>query len=771
MITQAPTKQQTVTTTTLVIDQLQNYDFLETRYHLVRYVIPDALRYRKNPTDFGRVYNTIRDQIDYPYKSFQYDQLDGKKNKKWVIYVLYPREIPMRDVTLPWFQEAPLPRREIHFNDLPLHVLLKLLQISFFRGDETSRFVGQDKCYVYARPGGDKFHYCVEVELKGALTNREGDPTQEFRVIPHAKRFGKVEPPFQPSRPLFGKRAVGNKFFFIHLKSGVAEQEPAVYDIVTFPGKRAQVKYHDPRNLDAGKGKIVLDFIQQFLTNLRELGIIGHARERTFRMAHSPKVDHLPVQQLDIVGIYDNRLNSTHSIAEYVGLFNDMYPDIQFMALEDITHAPHGGALVLLDAKAEDFEEDGIFANESDPYRVLYTEHSGIPKQSLNVNLNDPDALEGGNYLDYPMLHPQDKDLQRNLHVALNELYLKCAVICGTEHFPLPLIPVEMAFVRRGRDDGATFTTALWFEEDMLHFANLGDPAESDAFYQLLDRWDVDWDEQYEMLLAERRRIVENGPPKDLPAFDIIVGRNLFVAIEDLEERILYDYNEISRRREEQRLVYPIAQLRLAPRYDELQKKRSTLLPLDQLAQRGLLDGSQQPTTAQARLSLTLYKQLQEYDALLEEVAVTHPTLSYKELTSGEWLERIAHIFGSKATREGKFRRSIIAGLYQDLDMFLSEKVQDVLHLYQGIWHDDTNAFLVGSPTGMSIEGQERAHLIRHFQIMQGTTHFDKEQLLSTMGVFFVRHKQYTVSPYYFHLIDLYVENVLRYASSGEEDF
>ena len=108
MITQARTKQQTVTTTTLVIDQPQNYALLEEQYRLVRYIIPDALRYRKNSTDFGRVYNTILDQIDYPYKSFQHDRLDGEKNKKWVIYVLYPREAAAKDILLPWFQDTPL---------------------------------------------------------------------------------------------------------------------------------------------------------------------------------------------------------------------------------------------------------------------------------------------------------------------------------------------------------------------------------------------------------------------------------------------------------------------------------------------------------------------------------------------------------------------------------------------------------------------------------------------------------------------------------------
>ncbi len=484
-------------------------------------------------------------------------------------------------------------------------------------------------------------------------------------------------------------------------------------------------------------------------------------------MAHTPKVDHLPLQRLESIGVYDNRLNRSRSVAEYVELFSGMYPDIHFEALEALTQAPRGGVLVLLDAKAEDFEEDGILAGENDPYLALYRAYPHIPKQSFNVNLNDPDALAGGNYLDYPMLHPQDKDLQRNIHVALSELYLKCAVIYGTAHFPLPLLLEDMAFIRKGRDDGATFTTALWFEENQLHFADLRNPEESAPFFQLLDTWEVDWDEQYERLLMERCRAIEDDQRKDLPAFDIMVGRDLFVAIEDLEERVLYNYDEIDRRRQEQRMAYPIEQLRLASRYAEIQKKRPSLLSLDQLAQRGLLDGSRLPATAQERQSLAFYRQLQQYDALLDEIAVTYPTLSYQELTSGEWLERIARIFGSKATDEGKYRRSMIARLYQDLDMFLSEKGRDV-HLYQGIWYDETNAFLVGSPTGMNVGGQERAHLIRRFQVLQGAAHFDKEQVLSTMGVLFVRHNQYTVSPYYFHLIDIYVENVLRYLTVGE---
>ncbi len=63
-----------------------------------------------------------------------------------------------------------------------------------------------------------------------------------------------------------------------------------------------------------------------------------------------------------------------------------------------------------------------------------------------------------------PMIQLQDKDFARNLHVVQSELYLKCAIIHGTAHFPLPFLPDELAFVRRGRSGGETITTALWFE-------------------------------------------------------------------------------------------------------------------------------------------------------------------------------------------------------------------------------------------------------------------------------------------------------------------
>jgi len=46
-----------------------------------------------------------------------------------------------------------------------------------------------------------------------------------------------------------------------------------------------------------------------------------------------------------------------------------------------------------------------------------------------------------------------------------------------------------------------------------------------------------------------------------------------------------------------------------------------------------------------------------------------------------------------------------------------------------------------------------------------GTEHFDIHPLLLATSVQFVRLDQYTVYPYAFYLIDLYVDHVLRFGN------
>ena len=74
----------------------------------------------------------------------------------------------------------------------------------------------------------------------------------------------------------------------------------------------------------------------------------------------------------------------------------------------------------------------------------------------------------------------------------------------------------------------------------------------------------------------------------------------------------------------------------------------------------------------------------------------------------------------------------------------------------------DDLRYVVGDTYGMNAT-QARAHRVRQFVVYQGEDKFDIQPMLDSMSVKFVRLKQYTVYPYYFHLIDLYIDNVLSH--------
>src|SRR6266487_5197623 len=227
----------TAQTTTLSVAKPSDIRPLAAAFKLIRYELPQDLYWRakRNPTEYGHMHNCLRDQLDYPYKTFKYDRLDPGKTR-WVVYVLYPHDVEPRPITIPFLTgEQALSQREISFADLDLHLLLKLLQIAYFRGEQAGRFIGQDLCYVYARTmktvKADSFHICLQIDLKGDIRNEAGNEKQEFKVIGHARPFRRVDKPNWSSYAYFGRKRRGGTVYFIHLKrpqlnDSVQAQEP-----------------------------------------------------------------------------------------------------------------------------------------------------------------------------------------------------------------------------------------------------------------------------------------------------------------------------------------------------------------------------------------------------------------------------------------------------------------------------------------------------------------------------------------------------------------
>jgi hypothetical protein len=245
-----------------------------------------------------------------------------------------------------------------------------------------------------------------------------------------------------------------------------------------------------------------------------------------------------------------------------------------------------------------------------------------------------------------------------------------------------------------------------------------------------------------------------------LPGYNVIVGRGLFVELAGMDERVLYDYDEIIRRQNAVETALPVEALKLLPHYDAIRPASS--LSSEDLLARELLDPRAQPRHTRERESVAFYRQLEQYDAFLDEVGQTHPAISFRTLTQGELWEEIIRIFAIQPDKHGHYTRAKLKGIYQRMGWFSSAKAKE-LQLYEGIWYDESgHSYLVFSAQPMKAK-QPRAHLIRRFDVYVGADRFDIGPLLLATSVQFVRLNQYTVYPYAFHLIDLYVENVLRF--------
>lgn len=522
--------------------------------------------------------------------------------------------------------------------------------------------------------------------------------------------------------------------------------------------------YHDLDHLESSVGKLLYDFIRGFTAHLARYGIDCRSKERHFTEFIPPDKGELqlPLPLLGTIGVFDNRLNRSLSLQHYLQVFSQWKPELRFSEIADLS-AYTGPALVIQDYNGEDFQPEGVLEHLADPYQALYKAHASLPKQSINVNRNKSDDCTAETYLDYAALSPGDGDFKLRLEVALAQLYLKDVIYSGRSvQERLPAAPTGLVFIRKDRyfPKQPAYETLLSFERDRLRFLDLRDPQQRQQADALLAQLGIDWEEMYEEMLVQHKKTGgQNEEGKELLSYDIIVGPGLFIELEDMHERVLYNYDEIMRRKAAVSMARPIEQFKLLPHYNEARNK--PLLSVEELHRLGLLEAGAGATTPTESESLQFYRRLAEYDAFLDELQLDYPEISFNNLTEGERLEQIYRIFDFHPDKHGRYTRAQIKALYQKRGWFTSEKKRDV-HLYEGIWYDAQHCYLVGSSQSMK-QQQPRAHLIRRFTIYRGEEHFDIRPLLRATSVQFVRYNQYTVYPYAFHLIDLYVENVLRF--------
>lgn len=783
------TETRSVRTTTLLVKYPNKFTVIEEKHKLVRYVVPQTFSGKQ--TDYSKLHVSLKNQLAFPYFFYTHDKIDGGDDN--AIYVLYPRNEPIEPVIIDFLSERELNHRVIAFSKLESHVLVKLLFAEFFQKEDQSRFTSRGKYYIYVKANKDlngniTSDLCLEIRINGHRNNnsKSSGDWLSFQITNHATRFRKVETPenwMKYAKPLFMKSAPHDGLVFFRqiradkLPEEIIDFKEPLYEVAPYKNHPARLHYHLHFMPEYCRGKVLFDFINQIIPFLDERGLEAQQRYRDiYEYRPNRTAGELDLALIPDIQVLDARISREHPLEDYVDILNEQYKDkVQFEAINKLSPEVPLPTLILLDASKEDFLEGGKLQDYEDPYQQIYSEdeYISIPKQSVIVNQTDQELETDEEFLQYEMIafdeQAKGPNFSQIFDVALMELLQKDMLINSREVAGvLPGYTVEghglekYTFIRkRTYTNIGNHWVMLKVIDGKLYFYNLKSSSQRQNLYELARQCGLDWDDIFETLCHKRFREADDHDA--LPNYDVILAQDMAVEIEDINETVIYEYDEIISRQNEKQRALPIDEFRLATeeRYNLIRDPKMS--PYDHLE---LIELDPRPTRNQ-RISLEFFNQLNEFDDFLDELEMSRTEITYDELTNDANRERIGDIFGFKRSRptkdetKGKYIMRRLLEWYKICGLFDSVKGKDI-HLFQGIWYDDEGCFIVGSAQALK-DKQPNAHRTRKFDLLFGGENFDMDELLQTMGVQFVRHNQYTVVPYPYHLIDIYVENVLRW--------
>jgi hypothetical protein len=640
------TTQMNVTTLAINKDEI---DYLKlSPFKLVKYEIPDTY-WNNRSFNFGEVHNAYKNALERPYYFFT-----GNK-KKAGLYVLYGTEDKIEDLTLDFLQNDKLVSSVVKFQDIPLHLLLKILAANYFVTRKET--VCHNQFYVQAKGGDGKVVICVQIEIKGAMENVNDEENelsiQQFKILNHATQFSTREPWGNKARiaPRFKKVIRSGGVYFLQLKPNeVANFDGDIYYIYTDPNKRTVLDYHSASEPESTRGYILHQFIRKFIPYLKGYGITATQNVRIFT-EYSPQIinDDLQVSDLNTIFLFDNRLNTKDiPIKDYALLLNEKYQQdlrLTFEVIEEEQFAPTKPLLIIQDYNKKDFENDGPLFGQDDPKTRVYKAYPHIPKQSININPNDPDQFKSeptNQYLRYSLIEIEPKSsFDQRFQVCFSELYLKDLILNRKDVCQLPCLnglnghsgatPLQdYAFIRRETELGTNYTTILYIQDGEFRLIDLTKAKGKQLADELLAKYNLDWVDDIIMPFKVKHKKLDREENK-LPRFDFIVGPDQVIEIEDIDERVLYDYDEILHRKRQLDKPYPIEELKLAKHYDKIRPKKIT------------------------ETSVTL-EQCQAYDAFLDELTKAGISeISFNELTDeGNW-QRIIQALEIKPRKDGSY--------------------------------------------------------------------------------------------------------------------
>ena len=711
------------------------------------------------------------------------------------VYVLYSSS---KEVGSLRYEKDEIKPQRIDISDPKMfHALVKTLVSNYFHLYE--RFVSNADFFLPVANLDSDFITMLKIRV-----NQNWKNSNEFFFKDEAKLLRKLENP-QPNDFWIGTNYYGISYdqdgnpIFKQLKYNsirLSQRNRGVYIPYSSRKNRPQVAYHSVnslKDLQKSRSYVLNKFFRGLLNYFSQLGLPFKYKELDMQKIESPKKEEMKKPQISIgdqpIYIVDDRMRPTvkpdlepeNFAREFCASITKLLVDIQDKSkgelfngnvpniiLGDAPKLPDGSyVLRIQDNEKSDFvptkkidpstkeeiiDKVALFNGFDDPLHKFYEAYPNLVIQTMNINDNTKIRHEEkrrkrkssqtewdlDNYLDYGQ---PDID-QNSLEVSLNQLILKDIVMHPQK--AAALLPQEQLDIITNK----VFIygeSLLYFDSTNLIFMPVsGNSEQALKFIKDVTGKDLISDVLKPAMEYKKYQFSE----EDLENNDEltqILKQGRFIITKDYVWQIV-DNSE--------RMLYPDAEIET--RLENLAEKR----PIRDFYPKFPLTGDE-PFNEQ---------QLQDYDKFLKE-RVDERYISYDKLK-----EKYANI---KAKNEKGRMVKTGEGIYPVLGIsndtkfkaylrdclglpFESVRSNDVITVYQGIWYEpNTRQYLVGDKGSRNVD-QEKGFVLREILVHHGNT--DENELFKTLNTDFfpmlqanfIRHKQYTVYPFPFNLIQIW---------------
>jgi hypothetical protein len=534
---------QKISTNNFLISRKIDFKTLESEFRVLKYTLSEAQNNFRKFADknfYARFTNNYKENFDIP---FYYHLHSG-------LYALAPKEGVVKKWFYTFSEQEEIVVSEIAFDKLELHVLMKLLvALFFFNESEQQRRVCQSRFFAVGKSNGNRL-VGVQFELKQV---NENDESTEFHIKSGAINFikkdrSKINPQYISTDSYYEKLVKEGMTYLRQLRpSKVSNFTGDVYtNNIPFKVERARLDWHSDSKYQETKSFLVHTFKERFKFFLTRYNIHIIEKEQEFTRLEKNENSYLPIDLLDTIKVFDNRLSRNIPIERYVNLFNSLYENrLRFEITHNVNDANR--LLVIHDCQAKDFFSDesgkGVLSEGyTDPYKDLYLKFPDIPKQSIIINPHDGTDFENPiNYLDYNFFEDSDLELFRTkLEVCLNELLLKSVLHGQFEAFRvLPFLSDNPQILEWGFISNKSL---MYFVDGSLMFADLSTRAGKETFASKFMRWS----ELLNVFKSRKPFLPEEELEDHISRSVFIVKGNNIIEIERLDEAVLPEMEKIT---------------------------------------------------------------------------------------------------------------------------------------------------------------------------------------------------------------------------------